>query len=83
MNFNTVESRNSSEKSPDIRKSGGLGGITMFCWQIEIRFGLNYPVVREMGTFLYIEIGQMFLDKEYRLELIVFFLTWMCLPVDI
>ena len=55
----------------------------MFCWQTETRFGLHYPVVREMGTFLYNEIGLMFLE-EYRLEnLIVFFLTWMCVPVDI
>ena len=37
-----------------------------------------------METFLYFETELMFLDKEYRLEnLIVFFLTWMCLPVDI
>ena len=65
-------------------KSGGVGGITMFCWQIEIKFGLHYPIVREMESFLYNEIGLMFLDKEYRLEnLTVFFLTWMCLPVDI
>lgn len=64
-------------------KSGGVGEITMFCWQTETRFGLHYPVVREMGTFLYNEIGLMFLE-EYRLEnLIVFFLTWMCVPVDI
>ena len=65
-------------------KSGGVAEITMFCWQIETRFGLHYLVVREMETFLYFETELMFLDKEYRLEnLIVFFLTWMCLPVDI
>ena len=80
----TVESRNSSEKGPDIRKIGWVAEITMFCWQIETRFGLHYLVVREMETFLYFETQLMFLDKEYRLEnLIVFFLTWMCLPVDI
>ena len=56
-------------------KSGGVAEITMF---------LHYLVVREMETFLYFETELMFLDKEYRLEnLIVFFLTWMCLPVDI
>ena len=65
-------------------KSGGVAEITMFCWQIETRFGLHYLVVREMETFLYFETELMFLDKEYILEnLIVFFLTWMCLPVDI
>ena len=72
------------KKDQIFEKSGGVAEITMFCWQIETRFGLHYLVVREMETFLYFETELMFLDKEYRLEnLIVFFLTWMCLPVDI